>query len=215
MKYYPVGLDIKNKKCVVIGGGDVAERKALKLLDYGADVCVVSPALTPHLKQLAGEDRIRHIHADYQADHLAGAFLVIGATDRPDVNEQISQDARARSILINIVDDPPECDFILPALLERGDLVIAILTGGNSPSLAKKLRLELEPQFGPEYETFLRIMGAVRQKVLAKGLPFEENKEIFEAIVNSDMLKLIKYKRWDVIKSYLKRTTGEDIEVGV
>lgn len=214
MRYYPVGLDVTNKKCLVIGGGDVAQRKALKLIDYGADVNVVSRMLTPCLQNLAEAGRIGHINADYREDQLTGAFLVIGATDQPDVNAQISREARAKGILINIVDDPLECDFILPALLERGDLVIAILTGGSSPALAKKLRMDLEAHFGPEYETLLTIMGAVRQKILAKGLPSEENKKVFEAMIQSDLLTKIKEKRWDDIKRFIKETTGEEIEVG-
>ncbi|MBN1382987.1 MAG: bifunctional precorrin-2 dehydrogenase/sirohydrochlorin ferrochelatase [Deltaproteobacteria bacterium] len=213
MKYYPIGLDIVDKKCIVVGGGDVAERKAIKLLDYGARVGVVSRDLTPCLRDMAKEGTIVHIDSDYQKEHISGAFLVIGATNRPVVNTQLSIDAREQGILINAVDNPPECDFILPALLERGDLVIAVFTGGNSPALAKKLRIQLEDHFGPEYEIFLNIMGEVRQKVLAKGLPSEENKRIFELIIDSDMPKLIKYKRWDVIRNFLKRTTGEDIEV--
>jgi precorrin-2 dehydrogenase/sirohydrochlorin ferrochelatase len=170
--------------------------------------------LTPCLQNLAEAGRIGHINADYREDQLTGAFLVIGATDQPDVNAQISREARAKGILINIVDDPLECDFILPALLERGDLVIAILTGGSSPALAKKLRMDLEAHFGPEYETLLTIMGAVRQKILAKGLPSEENKKVFEAMIQSDLLTKIKEKRWDDIKRFIKETTGEEIEVG-
>jgi len=214
LRYYPVGLDIANKRCLVVGGGEVAQRKVLKLLDCGAEVCVVSPQLSPGLLELAGEGRIVHICADYEKIHLTGAFLVIGATDDPAVNAQITKDARARGILVNIVDDPPQCDFILPALLERGDLVIAILTGGSSPALAKKLRVELAAQIGPEYEILVSVMGAVRRKVLARGRPSDENKEIFEQIVNSDMLQWIREKRWDAVKSFLKEMAGEEIEVG-
>lgn len=214
MKYYPVGLNIADKKCVVVGGGEVGERKAVKLLECGAAVRVVSKTLTACLEDMKRKGAIEHIDAEYTRHHLAGAFLAFGATDRPDVNARISHDAREMGIPVNVADDPPECDFILPALVERGDLTIAILTGGGSPALAKKLRLELEERFGPEYGVLLNIMAALREKVLAKGRPSEKNKEIFETIIRSDTLKKIKEGKWMEIKRFIKETSGEDIEVG-
>ena len=140
MKYYPLFLDIIDRRCVVIGGGDVAERKVERLLDFGARVVVVGKTLTPGLETMKKEGRINHIAADYDKALIDDAFLLIGATDRDDVNAKISRDGKEKGILVNIVDDPDKCDFVLPSLLTQGDLLIAISTGGKSPALAKKLK---------------------------------------------------------------------------
>jgi len=125
LKYYPVFWDITGKKCVVVGGGEVAARKVVRLLDCGAKVYVVSPQIVPELAAVKKERRIEHINNEYAGEYLCGAFLVIGATDNEQTNAAISQDARAKGIPVNIVDDPQKCDFILPSLVERGDLTIA------------------------------------------------------------------------------------------
>ena len=113
------------------------------------------------------------------------------------VNERIARDARARGIPVNIVDDPARCDFILPSVVERGDLAIAVSTGGRSPALAKKLRTELEGAYGPEYAVLLEILGELREKVIAGGRPSAENRELFEAVVVSDILDHIRAGRWE------------------
>jgi precorrin-2 dehydrogenase/sirohydrochlorin ferrochelatase len=122
MNYYPIYLDITNRRCIVAGGGDVAERKVQRLLECGAHVAVIGKTLTSGLGVMKREGRIDHINDDYDEAYLHDAFLVIGATDRDDVNAKISIDARKRGIMINIVDDPDRCDFILPSLFQRGDL---------------------------------------------------------------------------------------------
>jgi len=149
MRYYPIGLDIAERRCLVVGGGEVGQRKAERLLECGARVTVVGRELTRRLEGLVREGRVGHIAADYDKSHLEGVFLVIGATDDGDVNERIFRDARRKGVLANIVDDPGRCDFILPALCRQGDLVITVATGGRSPALAKKLRQELEERYGP------------------------------------------------------------------
>lgn len=215
MKYYPVFLKIANERCVVIGGGDVAERKVLRLLDAGARVDVVSKTLTPALERMKEKGDIRHIEEEYDEIFLDGAFLVIGATDKEDTNEKISKDGRAKGCLVNIVDDPDKCTVILPALFQRGNLSIAISTGGTSPAVAKKLKEEMEHLIGPEYETLLSIMETVRKKILMRGKPSEENKRIFDAIIHSDILQHIREKKWDEVRKLLQTLTGEDIEVEI
>ena len=192
MRYYPIGLDISGRRCLVIGAGEVGERKAQRLLECGARVSVVGRELTPALAGLAREGRIDHIPGDYDKGLLEGAFLVIGATDDRVVNERIFRDARKRGVLANIVDDPEHCDFILPALCRQGDLVITVATGGKSPALAKKLRKELEEHYGPEYETLLKIMGELRGKIIDRGEGSDENRKLFEALVDSDILEPIR-----------------------
>jgi precorrin-2 dehydrogenase/sirohydrochlorin ferrochelatase len=214
VKYYPVYLDITNKRCIVVGGGDVAERKVERLLECGAHVAVIGKTLTPRLESMKNKGTIEHIHADYDKTCIDDAFLVIGATDREDVNKKISRDAKDKGIPVNIVDDPDNCDFILPSLLQRGDLVIAISTGGKSPALAKKLRQEMENLYGPEYEMLITVMGNLRAKLLMKGYSSDENKRLFESVAYSDILHHIKDKNWEKVKKTVYDITGVEIEVG-
>jgi precorrin-2 dehydrogenase/sirohydrochlorin ferrochelatase len=214
VKYYPLFLDITNRRCVVVGGGEVAERKVGRLLDFGARVIVVGKALTPGLETMKKEGRINHIDADYDQTLIDDAFLVIGATDRDDVNAKISRDGKKKRILVNIVDDPDKCDFVLPSLLRQGDLLIAISTGGKSPALAKKLREEMEQSFGTEYQTLLEVMGQLREKLVVKGRSSDENRRLFEEVVHSDILQHIKDKSWEKVKKIIYDITGEKIKVG-
>jgi precorrin-2 dehydrogenase / sirohydrochlorin ferrochelatase len=213
MRYYPVFLDIARRLCVVVGGGAVAERKVARLLACGASVEVIGRSLTPALAVLKGEGKIVHRAVDYHGDRIRGAFLVIGATDDASVNERIARDARLQGILVNIVDDPGRCDFILPSVVEQGDLAIAVSTGGKSPALAKKLKTELEGAYGPEYATLLAILGDLRDRVIAGGRPSAENRELFEAVVSSDILHHIRAGRWERVEGLIRELTGISIEV--
>jgi precorrin-2 dehydrogenase/sirohydrochlorin ferrochelatase len=158
---------------------------------------------------------LSHIQAGYSSDLIEGAFLVIGATDRTEVNEAVSRDAKRQGILVNIVDDPERCNFILPSLHRRGDLMIAVSTGGKSPALAKKLRKEMARHYGPEFETLLRIMGQIRSRIISRGYPPEKNKALFESVIDSDIMDHIREKRWDKVKAMIRNLTGEEIEVEV
>jgi len=213
MRYYPAFFDIARRFCVVIGGGNVAERKVGRLLACGAQVEVIGTSLTPALTALKGEGRIVHRTADYHAGQLRGAFLVIGATDDNAVNERIARDARAQGIPVNIVDDPARCDFILPSVVERGDLAIAVSTGGRSPALARKLKTELEDAYGPEYARLLEILGELREKVIAGGRPSAENRQLFEAVIDSDILDHIRAGRWGRVEELIRELTGIAMEV--
>jgi precorrin-2 dehydrogenase/sirohydrochlorin ferrochelatase len=214
MRYYPLFLDISRRRCVVVGGGKVAERKIERLLACGARVEVVGKALTPALAALKENGRIVHHETDYEGALIRGAFLVIGATDNDAVNGRIAEDARALGILVNIVDEPARCDFILPSIVERGDLSIAVSTGGKSPALAKKIRMELDPLYGPEYAILLEIMGKLREKMIAEGRPSAENRERFEAVVTSEILEHIRAKRWKEVEALIMERTGIEMEVG-
>lgn len=213
MRYYPIGLDISGRRCLVVGAGEVGERKAQRLLECGARVSIVGRELTPALSGLAQAGRIAHIPGDYDEAHLEGVFLVIGATDDPDVNERIYRDARKRGVLANIVDDPDRCDFILPALCRQGDLVITVATGGKSPALAKKLRQELEERYGPEYEVLLRIMGELRGKIIDRGAGSDENRKVFETLVESDILEHIRKGQWRKAEAVVKGAAGVTIDL--
>ena len=189
--YYPVYLQLHEQPCVVIGGGNIAEGKAEGLLAAGARVTVISPDLTPRLREMAQQGQIVYLARTYQPGDLSGAFLVICATDQADINQQVWQEASANGQLVNVVDDTPRCNFIAPAILRKGDLTIAISTGGKAPALAVRLKEQLQAQIGPEYERFLQLAGELR-KPLAQHVPdFETRKALWYELVDSDALDLL------------------------
>src|SRR4026207_809058 len=141
--YYPIYIQLHAQPCVVIGGGKIAEGKVEGLLTAGAKVTVVSPELTLRLHELVAQNRITHIARTYQPGDLAGAFMVICATDQTEINHQVWQEASANGQLVNVVDDTPRCNFIAPAILRKGDLNIAISTGGKAPALAGRFKARL------------------------------------------------------------------------
>ena len=213
MPYYPIFLDLNNQKVLVVGGGTVAERKIQNLLRYGCQIYVVSPELTPHLKQLAMDKKIHHIPHEALGKALDEAFMVIAATDNPEVNSQIASQAKERGLLINAVDQPGDCNFIVPSIVQRGDLQIAISTAGKSPALAKRIRKEMEVTFGPEYASLIELMGLLRTKLLARGNLSSENRVMFEKLVNSDLLQLIKKGDVRGVKNTLKSILGQDFPI--
>lgn len=209
MRYYPVNLDIRNRDCLVVGGGSVGKRKILTLLECGARVTAVSPKISDEIKGLSKEHPIAVRERKYSPSDLKGMLLVIGATDNEEVNQQISEDAAKAGILCNIVDRPQECTFVLPAIVKQGDLIIAISTSGKSPAFAKRLRQRLSGEFGPEYGKFLDVMGAIRQKLLQKGKSPEEHKQIFERLIEEGLLKLVRHNNRKQIDVLLKKVLGE------
>jgi precorrin-2 dehydrogenase/sirohydrochlorin ferrochelatase len=209
MKYYPVHLDIKNRHCLVVGGGAVGTRKVNTLLECGARVRVVSPEPTRQLTKLASEGAITLARRAYRSADLDGAFLVIGATDDESLNQQISNDAALTNTLCNIADRPEVCNFILPSIVQRGDLVITISTSGKSPALAKKLRKTLEYQFGKEYGVFLKLMGAARKKLLSQAHQPEAHKHLFEQLIAADLIGMIQKGKTAEIDALLLEILGE------
>jgi precorrin-2 dehydrogenase/sirohydrochlorin ferrochelatase len=202
-------LDIRGRSCLVVGGGSVGTRKANTLLSCGARVTVVSPEATDRLERMAAEERIILIARQYVSGDLAGKFLVIGATDDEDLNRRVSADADKLGILCNIADRPEKCNFILPSIVQRGDLIITVSTSGKSPALAKKLRHTLEAQFGAEYAIMLELLGAVRKRLLAQDHAPEVHKPIFETLINSDMLNWIRQQRMEEINHLLAEVLGQ------
>ncbi len=209
MKYYPVHLDINNRNCLVVGGGSVGTRKVKTLLDCGARVTVASPEISQQLRELAASGNITLAERSYQSEDLNGVFLVIGATDDEKLNQQISRDADRLNTLCNIADRPEVCNFILPSIVQRDDLVITISTSGKSPALAKKLRQALENQFGEEYGTLLQLMGAIRKKLLQQAHKPEAHKPLFEQLINSDLIVMIQESEVEKIDSLLFEVLGE------
>jgi len=209
MKYYPVNLDIKNRACLVIGGGGVGTRKVKTLVDCGAVVTVVSPEVSGPLEKMAAAGLIALEKRAYHTSDLTGKFLVIGATDDEALNRRIHADAEDLNTLCNIADRPEICNFILPAIVHRGDLVLAVSTSGKSPAYAKKMRKDLEKQFGEEYEPFLCLMGAIRERLLKEEHAPEAHKPLFEKLINAGLLDLIKADRTGQIDALLREVLGK------
>jgi precorrin-2 dehydrogenase/sirohydrochlorin ferrochelatase len=212
MRYYPINLDIQNRNCLVVGGGSVGTRKVMTLLKCGANVTVVSPAISESLQALEKSASLTLKNRPYRTADIEGMFLVIGATDNEPLNRQISSDAESRSTLCNIADRPAVCNFILPSIVQREDLVITISTSGKSPALAKKLRQTLESQFGEEYGDFLELLGAIRKKLLDQAHEPEVHKPLFEQLINSDLITMIQNGKRAEINKLLFEVLGDGFQ---
>ncbi|MDP3181783.1 MAG: bifunctional precorrin-2 dehydrogenase/sirohydrochlorin ferrochelatase [Desulfobaccales bacterium] len=208
MQTYPVFAIVADKSCLVVGGGAVGERKVHDLISAGARVTVVSRDLTPTLAKMAAQGKIRYLKEDFSDDHLAGMVLVIGATDAPQVNARVSAAAQAQGIWVNIVDAPEHCTFIVPAQVRRGDFLVAISTGGASPALARKLRLELEQHFGPEYGPYLALLQGVRSRLLTARRGHPENAALFHRLVDSSLLEALARGDRQEVQQLLKEILG-------
>lgn len=209
MSFYPICLDLEARACVVVGGGRVAERKVLGLLSCKAQVSVISPALTEELQLQHVSGYIEWIDREFRQGDLAQAFLVIAATDDEETQKQVYEEAGANNLLLNVADVPQRCNFILPATARQGDLAISVSTAGKSPALARKIRMELEKRYGPEYRVLVDILGAIRPQVLASGLPQMENEKLFKQLLHDDMEEWIKSKNWDSIENHLRAVLGD------
>jgi siroheme synthase-like protein len=168
--YYPIYLNVCDRKCIVIGGGKVALRKVQILLEYGAEVDVISPELAPELIKLAQDNQISTFSREYKDGDLEKAFVVIAATDSDEINRQVAAEARRRSILINVVDDAMYSDFIVPSVMRRGDITITVSTSGKSPALARKLRTQIERDIGEQYVPLTDLIAEVRKEILEAGI---------------------------------------------
>ena len=188
-KLYPMLVDLTGKRCLVVGGGSVAERKVTLLLECGADVEVVSPATTSRLAALAATGAVCARRRRVRPSDLAGAFLVIVATDDREVNREVGERVHGAGGLVNVTDDPEACTFLVPSVLRRGDLTIAISTGGGSPALAKKLRQRLEQTVGPEYEAYLSALRLLRERARQAIADPEARQAIFRRAVESDLFE--------------------------
>uniref|UniRef100_A0A7V4G741 precorrin-2 dehydrogenase n=1 Tax=Desulfobacca acetoxidans TaxID=60893 RepID=A0A7V4G741_9BACT len=208
MKTYPLFALVEDRPCLVVGGGAVGERKVKDLLAAGARVTVVSRELTPGLQALAEKGRLRFIPGEFHPGQLEGMLLVIGATDDMGVNRQVSAAAQERGLLVNIVDQPELCTFIVPAQVRRGALTIAVSTGGASPALARRLREKLEGMFGEEYDLYLRVLERVRERVLAKRRGHPANAALFETLVKGPLEQALASKDQEQALAVLEEALG-------
>ncbi|MDO4890661.1 MAG: bifunctional precorrin-2 dehydrogenase/sirohydrochlorin ferrochelatase [Coriobacteriaceae bacterium] len=186
---YPLFANLRGEPVVVVGGGEVAERKVETLLDHGASIVLVAPAVTETLRAWALEKRIGWLPRRYEAGDLEGALLVVCATDDEAVNKAVHAEAVRRHQLVNVVDVPELCNFIVPSVLRRGHLQIAVSTGGASPSAAREIRKSLERQFPTYWEDYLDMMAELRCLVKARVAgPMERRAPLYQAICDSDLL---------------------------
>ena len=183
---FPMFLKLDGRRCLVVGAGSVAEGKIRGLLEAGASVQVVAPQAVWPIQKWAWEGTIGWKARDFEPHDLDGAFLVVAATSSPELNAQIFQQARGKKVLCNAVDDPEHCDFYYPALVTRGDLQIAISTNGRSPALAQRLRQELEQQFGPEYEQWVKELGEAREQLTAKKVALGPRRKLLHELASHE-----------------------------
>ena len=196
--YYPAFIDLRGRRCVVIGAGPVAGRKVTMLLKSGAKVTVVSPESTAALARLAKDGDVEWRRRAYQPGDLSGAWLAIAATDDAKVNRQIADEAEAKHVLLNVVDKPDLCTFIAPSVVQQGDLTIAISTAGKSPAMARKVREEMERYFPPEYGVLLDIAGEVREMLMR--VPGRLPAELWQQALSGEVLDLIRAGRRDAAR---------------
>lgn len=190
-RYYPIFIDLTAQPVLVVGGGSVALRKVQTLINHGAYVHIVSPRLVPELKELIDQKTCFWSEKDYSTEDIQEAILVFSCTEKEEVNAQVANDANARRRPVNVVDDPEKCSFIVPAIMERGDLKIGVSTGGSSPIVARQVRSELQSLYGQEMAEYLTLLKTWRS--LAKRSLSSEKRSIFwHRVTNGEVRELIK-----------------------
>jgi len=194
MKVLPVNLLIEGKLAVVIGAGRVAARKATALLAAGARVRVVGKDFAPEFDALKGVEAIR---AAYRRQHIEGAWVVIAATDSPKTNSLVARDARRVGALVNVVDTPELCDFIFPAVVQKGEVAIAVSTGGASPTLAKRLKDQISSSLDDAYEGLAKVLAAVRPRAIEAIPDPARRREFFETLADDRFLAVLKKDGYD------------------
>lgn len=195
MRYYPIHLDLQARPVLMVGGGVIAEGKTEQLLDAGAKVHLVSPALTARLAALVEASALTWRTGEFCADDLAGIFLVFSATDNQSVNEAVAHAAAERKLLCNVVDQPALCNFITPALVTRGALQISISTAGGSPSVAQLVKRHIAEVIGDEYGELLELAAQLRAELKARGVGYAERRDLLNEFVEAESLTLLRAGR--------------------
>lgn len=198
MAVFPLFIELRDRKCVVVGGGTVAERKIEALIEFGAKIVVISMEENGKIRDLERNGRIEVMEREYSSGDLDGAFLAIAATDNPKTNEEIYKDALKKGIFINVVDCPERCNFIFPAIVKRGDMVIGISTSGAYPALSKRIRQKLETLFPNGFEVYLEILKDLRAKagkrINDKEKRTEFLKKVLDDVLDKDISKAEEFK---------------------
>jgi len=196
VKYYPAFLDLQSKKAVVVGGGRVAERKVRLLIRAGADVKIVSPAITAALSRLKEQGLLKHVRRNYREGDLKNAFVVIAATSSPETNTKIAHDSE---YLVNVVDPPSEGNFIVPSSVKRGPLTLAISTEGASPAVSKAIRKEIEAHYDREFALYLRFVEKVRKQAIGKITDRKKREKFLKSLASEEAFRILRHKGFSAI----------------
>jgi len=203
-QYYPIFIDLNALPVLVVGGGNVALRKVQTLLHHGSLVRVISPRLVPELQELIDGKTCFWVEKEYSSDDIQEARLVFSCTEIEEINAQVSRDAKAHYRLVNVVDDPEKCSFIVPSIMEQGDLKIAVSTGGSSPIVARQVRAELEDLYGHEMAEYLTLLKNWRNKAKS-DLPLEQRSIFWNRATDGEVRELIKAQRLTEAKGVLEK----------
>lgn len=206
MSYFPIVLDMTGRRCLVIGGGVVAERKIAGLLGVGAEVTVISPKVTEAISHWSKNNSLQLTARCYQNGDLSGHELVFVATDDPDVNDRVYQEGKSCGAWVNAADNPDHCDFILPAVIRRGDLTVAVSTGGASPAATRAIREELDDYFTAEYAQLVQVAAEVRTELKEKSL--NAGAGAWNSALKGEFRRLIRAGRPEEAKEFLLTTLG-------
>ena len=188
--YYPVFLDLRGRTCVIIGGGEVAERKIQNLLECGARVTFISPVVTPGIRERVSRDEVQWKAREYMDGDLKGVFLAIAATDQREINKAVADEGAREGVVLNVVDDAPLCTFIAPSIVRRGDVTVAVSTGGASPALARKIRESLERSEVLEYAYLSGVLSSARKEL--KRLGVEVHPHRWQECISDELVTLVK-----------------------
>ncbi|AGK99072.1 precorrin-2 dehydrogenase/sirohydrochlorin ferrochelatase family protein [Clostridium pasteurianum] len=199
-EYYPIMLNVKSKKCGVIGGGKVAYRKITALLECGAEVLVISREIIQDIEILVNENKVIYLEDNYDFKYISDLYLVYAATNEKNINNKIYKQCNEKNILVNVVDEPDICNFIVPSKIRRGDLTIAVSTNGKSPMLAKKIREDLEEIYDDRYEIFLDIMGQIRKEAFAILKDSKRRSEFYRHVIYSNFINRLSYDNKESIQ---------------
>ena len=205
---YPVVLSVEGRLVLVVGGGEVARRKVESLTAAGAKVRLIAPELTPELARLAGAGEFEWRRSEFEPADLAGCWLVIAATDEAGVNQRVAQAAEAATIWCNVVDQPADCSFIVPAIFRRGRLIVAVSTQGASPLLAARVRDRLAADFDPAWAGYVDLIGRARRAIIKKGRPAEENRPLLAALLEADLLTPLRQGDNTLLDERLRQSVG-------
>jgi uroporphyrin-III C-methyltransferase/precorrin-2 dehydrogenase/sirohydrochlorin ferrochelatase len=205
MDFLPVFLNLKKRLCVVIGGGEVASRKISLLLNAGAQVTVFAPELAESLQRLVAEGKIRHEAQEFRPESLEGCTLAIAATDDIQVNRRVSEAAKARGIPVNVVDQPSLCTFIMPSIIDRSPVIVAVSTSGSSPVLARLIRARLETMIPAGYGRLARLVSAFRDKVKQRFTQSSRRRQFWEDVLQGPVAELVYSGQEDAAEKALQR----------
>lgn len=209
-RLYPIFVDVEGRTCCVVGGGPIAEGRVRSLVGHGAKVRLVAPRITSGLGDMLVQDAIDdYRQRTYETQDVAGCALVIAATDDRAVNRRVRDDARAAGVLCNVADDPSACDFVVPAVVHRGDLALAVTTGGASPVVAARVRRRLEEVFGPEWGDLLELLAESRDAMKRRHPDPARRSAAVSELLDGPLLELLVAGNRDAARALVAEAAGE------